>query len=317
MQNLPIVAMQVGVLFALMGVGALSRLFSLVDEKGINGIVNILILIVTPSLIIDVFNRPFDSSMMAGFCWATFIALLTHIALIFLVRFYNRGGEASRPVIRLAIVFSNAGFMGIPLEQAILGAKGVFYGIAYVAIFNMIIWSWGLLEMRGEQANSSESSAKRIVKREMFLNPGTIGLIVGLPLFLFSYRLPQIIHTPISLLASLNTPLAMIVIGYYLARSDFRRVLGSFDAYMASFARLILSPLAMMAILAPFRSYFPREMMITLVLAASAPVAAMVSMFASKFSRDVELSVGLVSATTLLSIFTMPPIIALAMEIFP
>ena len=159
MQNLPIVAMQVGVLFALMCVGSLSRLFSLVDEKGIKGIVNILILIVTPSLIIDVFNRPFDSSMMAGFCWAAFIAFLTHLALIFLVRFYNRGGEASRPVIRLAIVFSNAGFMGIPLEQAILGAKGVFYGIAYVAIFNMIIWSWGLLEMRGEHANSSESRA--------------------------------------------------------------------------------------------------------------------------------------------------------------
>ena len=44
-------------------------------------------------------------------------------------------------------------------------------------------------------------------------------------------------------------------------------------------------------------------------------VAAMVSMFASKYERDVDLSVGLVSGTTLLSIFTMPPVIALAMEV--
>ena len=44
-------------------------------------------------------------------------------------------------------------------------------------------------------------------------------------------------------------------------------------------------------------------------------VAAMVSMFASKFSRDVDLSVGLVSGTTLLSILTMPPVIAFAMEV--
>ena len=52
-----------------------------------------------------------------------------------------------------------------------------------------------------------------------------------------------------------------------------------------------------------------------LVTAASAPVAAMVSMFASKYERDVDLSVGLVSGTTLLSIITMPPVIALAMEV--
>ena len=55
--------------------------------------------------------------------------------------------------------------------------------------------------------------------------------------------------------------------------------------------------------------------MLALVTAASAPVAAMVSMFASKYERDVDLSVGLVSGTTLLSILTMPPVIAFAMEV--
>ena len=48
---------------------------------------------------------------------------------------------------------------------------------------------------------------------------------------------------------------------------------------------------------------------------ASAPVAATTTMFAAKFDRDVDLSVGLVSSTTLLSIITMPIIIALAQTI--
>ena len=51
------------------------------------------------------------------------------------------------------------------------------------------------------------------------------------------------------------------------------------------------------------------------MIASSAPVAAMVTMFASKYERDVDLSVGLVSGTTLLSIATMPPVIALGMEV--
>jgi predicted permease len=147
----------------------------------------------------------------------------------------------------------------------------------------------------------------------MIVNPGTVGLAIGLPLFFASISLPAILKTPISLLAGLNTPLAMLVIGFYLAGADFRRVVRMPSAYLAAAVRLIVYPLAMVALLFPLRTHFPREMMLALVTAASAPVAAMVSMFASKFERDVDLSVGLVSGTTLLSIITMPPVIALAM----
>ena len=305
MQNLVTVASQVGILFALMGVGALCRRFRLMDEKSAKGIVNILILVVTPCVIVDVFQRPFDPSMMHGLAWAVVVSALAHAALILAAHIFRGGDAMSRPVLRLAVVFSNAGFMGIPLEQAILGAEGVFYGIVYVVMFNIFIWSWGLCEMRGDG---------RAEMRQMLLNPGTIGIAVGLPLFLLSANLPPVVRTPVSLLSGLNTPLAMLVIGFYLAGADFRRVIRIPDAYMAAAIRLVAFPLAMIALLFPFRTHFPREMMLAIVIAASAPVAAMVSMFAAKFGRDVDLSVGLVSGTTLLSIITIPPVVVLAME---
>lgn len=308
MQNLITVATQVGILFALMGVGALCRCFRLVDEAAVKGIVNILILIVTPCLIVDVFQRPFAPSMMQGFAWAALLAFVAHAALALATRLFKFGDSMSRPVLRLAMVFSNAGFMGIPLEQAILGAEGVFYGAVYVVIFNIFIWSWGLREMRGGAKGAASI-------RPMIINPGTIGIAVGLPLFLLSKTLPAVIRAPVSLLADLNTPLAMLVIGFYLAGADFCRVARTPAAYLASFVRLVAFPVAMIALLYPFRTHLPREMMIALVIAASAPVAAMVSMFAAKFGRDVDLSVGLVSGTTLISILTMPPVIALAMEL--
>ena len=321
MQNLATVAVQVGVLFALMAVGAVCRRVRLVDETAVKGIVNVLLLVVTPSLIVDSFQRPFDSSMMHGFFWAFAIASFAHFAIILLARLFSRGDDKSRPVLRLAMVFSNAGFMGIPLEQAILGAEGVFYGIVYVVVFNFFMWSWGLYEMRGKVPLSNSNSRLQLGRekwrslRPMIVNPGTVGLAIGLPLFFASVSLPAILKTPISLLAELNTPLAMLVIGFYLAGADFRRVIRMPSAYLAAAVRLIAYPLAVVALLFPLRAHFPREMMLALVTAASAPVAAMVSMFASKFERDVDLSVGLVSGTTLLSILTMPPVIAFAMEV--
>ena len=316
MQNLLTVATQVGVLFVLMAAGAACRRVRLVDETSVKGMVNVLLLVVTPCLIIDSFQRPFDPSMMHGFFWAFAIAAFAHVAVIIAARLFSRGDDASRPVLRLAMVFSNAGFMGIPLEQAILGAEGAFYGIVYVVVFNFFMWSWGLHEMKFSAGSEKPKAGLRAKDlRPMIVNPGTIGIAIGLPLFFASVSLPAILKTPIGLLAGLNTPLAMLVVGFYLAGADFRRVVRLPCAYLAAAVRLLVFPLAVLALMYSLRAHFPREMMLALVTAASAPVAAMVSMFASKYGRDVDLSVGLVSGTTLLSILTMPPVIALAMEV--
>jgi predicted permease len=79
--------------------------------------------------------------------------------------------------------------------------------------------------------------------------------------------------------------------------------------------RLVVFPLLLVAALYPFRSSLSRDMMLALVTAASAPVAAMVAMFAARYGRDVELGVGLVSGTTLASVITMPAVVAVAMAL--
>ena len=304
MENFLTVAGQVGVLFALMGVGALCRRAKLVDDASVKGMVNVLLLVVTPCLMIDVFQRPFDPSMLRSLGIAFAFALAAHALMIAVASLALKKVRAdTRTVLKIATVFSNAGFMGIPLEQAVLGDEGVFFGVVYVVVFNLLIWSWGLAVMGGG-----------VNRRMMLVNPGTAGVALGLPLFLLSVKLPAAVATPVSMLADLNTPLAMIVTGYYLAGAKLSAVATSPAAYLSSFFRLIVCPLAVLAALWPFRGSLDREMMLALVIPASAPVAAMVTMFASKYNRDVDMSVGIVCGTTVLSIVTMPAIIALAME---
>ena len=117
MENLLTVARQVAILFVLMGFGAAMRKAGFFKENAIDGIVNVLILVVTPCLIVDVFQRPFDPSMLKGLGCAFALAVLVHIALIALSRLVVRHGDENvRRPLQLAAVFSNAGFMGIPLE---------------------------------------------------------------------------------------------------------------------------------------------------------------------------------------------------------
>ena len=51
------------------------------------------------------------------------------------------------------------------------------------------------------------------------------------------------------------------------------------------------------------------------VIGASAPVGATATIFAAKFNRDTELSVRLVSLSTILSMITMPLIVGLTQMI--
>lgn len=313
MENFLTVASQVAVLFVLMGAGAAMRRLRLIGDGAVDGMVNMLMFVVTPCVIVDCFQRPFDSSMLSGLGLAFVIAVAGHLAIIAIARLLvrPRSDDIGR-TLQLAAVFSNAGFMGIPLEQAILGPKGVFYGVVYVVVFNLFIWTWGVARM--EKGRSVEPSGVGVWK--MVANPGTVGIVLGLPLFLLSARLPPILATSVHHVANLNTPMAMIVIGYSLAGAKFGRVAKMGSVYLASGLRLVVHPLVMVAALAPFAARLDRDMVLALVIASSAPVAAMVAMFASKFRRDVDVGVAVVSATTLASIVTMPPVIAFAMHVF-
>ena len=313
MDNFLIVAQQVAILFVLMGAGALMRKAGFFRENAIDGLVNILILVVTPCLIVDVFQRPFDPSMLRGLGLAFAIAILVHLVMVALayLAVRHRDGNVRRPLM-LAAVFSNAGFMGLPLEQAVLGDVGVFYGVVYVVVFNLVMWSWGYGMMQDSSALGTRHQA---LSTKMWVNPGTVGLALGAPLFFCSAKLPAVIGVPVHHMANLNTPLAMIVIGYGLMGARLGPVVRTGAVYVATLLRLIVCPLLVIAALYPFRHALDRNMMLALTVSASAPVAAMVSMFAAKFNRDVDASVAIVSGTTLLSIVTMPVVIALAMAV--
>ena len=179
-------AQQVGVLFTLMAVGYVCRRKGLFSDAFVKGAVNLLLLIVTPCLIIHVFQRPFTKELLANLGMALATAFFAHgVGLLFAETCFRRVDDMRKGILKFGTVFSNGGFMAIPLEYALLGAEGAFYGAVYVVVFNLLCWTYGLKVMCGH--------LKDLDKRILFVNPGTIGLTAGLPLFLTSTTLPQVI----------------------------------------------------------------------------------------------------------------------------
>ena len=313
LDSLSLVSKQVGVLFALMVVGFLCNRRKLLNAVAIKGVTELLVLIVTPCVIVHSFiQQKFAVSLLGDLGWALAMSVFAHAvgaAIAFLClhdRNPNRGG-----VLRFATIFSNAGFMGIPLEYALLGADGVFFGAMYVVVFNLVCWSLGVAVMcRG---------MKNVGLRALFVNAGTVGVALGLPFFLFSLKLPEVVGRPVAMLADLNTPLAMIMVGWYLAETDFRPVLRCGAAYGVAALRLVAVPLVVIAAFAGVRACVPAlnpVMAVAISTAAAAPTAALTTVIAARYDKDVSTATSLVSGTTLLSILTMPPIVGFALWLF-
>lgn len=311
MENFLLVFERVLILFLMMGVGFVSRKTKFLSDHAIKGMVDLLLIVVTPAVIIDVFSRDFDPTMLKGLGVAALLTVGFHLAAMLLaVLVIRRAHPETDPVLKLAIVFSNSGFMGIPMQRAILGDEGVFYGAVYIAIFNLFIWTWGFRRMQRKRFQAWQRAARQIA-----LNPGMIGLTLGLIVFMMPWKFPEVIKSPVHSLSDLNTPLAMIVIGYYLAGANLRFALSRFRTNLAMAMRLIVTPLLLLAAIYPLKGSVDYNMLMALVIASCAPTAATVSMFAAKFKRDIDTSVALVSASTAISIITMPIIIAFALNI--
>ena len=306
-----LVAEQVLVLFVLMAVGYACRRRKLLSEECVKGCVNLLLLVVTPCLIVHVFRRPFSREMLANLGWAVVAAVAAHlVGIAFAEVFFRKCGDRLRGVLKFGTVFSNGGFMAIPLEYALLGEKGAFYGAVYVVVFNLLCWTYGLKGMCGH--------LKDMNRRILFVNPGTVGLAAGLPLFLFSVELPPVVGDPVKYISDLNTPLAMIIIGFYLADAKFSAYFRCPPALLASGFRLAAIPVIVLSMLYVLTGVCGLDgtMCIALTASASAPAGAMNTMFAAKYGKDVDVSAGMVAVTTIASCLTMPLLVGMAMWLF-
>ena len=300
------VGTQVLVLFVLIALGALLTKLGLITKAGAATMTDIVLYAVTPCVIVNAFQREYRREMLTGLLIALLAAFLSLLFSVALAELLYRKAEVSRAVVlKFTVVFSNCGFMALPLQRAILGEDGIFYGAAFVAMFNIFMWTYGLITMSGKK---ELKGALRAV-----VNPGVIGTAVGVILFACSVKLPTVIATPISMMAALNTPVPMLVIGYHLMHADLKRVLVDKGAYAAMAIRLILLPVAALGVMTALR--VDATITVSVVIAVSSPVAAFTTMMATKYGRDTQLSAGIVSLSAILSLATMPLIVGLAKHV--
>lgn len=290
------VILEVAVILLLILVGYFTVKKGMFTKESLGSITSFLLYIITPCLIVSSFLSA-ESGKLDG--WTLLLAavlpalsIVISIALSYL--FFRKEPSGRRRVLRFSTVFCNVGFMGIPLVEGIVGSEGVLYGSFFIAVFNIFCWTYGYVMMGGG----------KVRLKALLLNPGVIGIVIGLPLYLLDVPVPALIERPIELISALNTPLAMIVVGGYIAQVKLRAFVSDLAVYKMAVLRLVVAPLLYLALVWLLR---PDEtLLMSTVIQAATPVAANCVLFAVQYDSDAELASKSVAVSTALSVVTIP-----------
>lgn len=259
---------------------------------------NFVVTAVTMALLLDAYT---GSTFEPGTARNMAVALVLSIGILLLgagiAKAVRLGkGKKLTGIERYGVIFPNSAYMGIPIVAAVAGKTGVLYASSFILAFNIISWTLGIRIIAGDRAQAS--------LKKTLLSPVMVTIYASILLYVTGIRFPAPIAAAVGYVASLMTPLTMIVSGVLMAQTPLKQMLSDKRVYAVSALRLLAVPLVVLLVLAVLP--FDRQMETSLLILSSAPCGASVLLFAAKFDVDAEHAGGLFSVSTLCSIVTMP-----------
>lgn len=297
-QIVSIATNQIIMMFMLMGVGYVLFRRKFLTTAGVSQMSDLVLFVANPVLIAKALMRPFDAAVFQGALWVAVVSVVTLIISIVIGYVaYRDPHDRHAAMGRFPTIFSNTGFIGIPLAQATVGADGVFYVAVANTVQIVFMWTYGVVLASGDRS--------QIAPRKVLTNPSLIAMVVGLMCFLLSWEPPQIVMKALDSLGSLNTGLVMLVLGANLAQCQLASLVRDAAIWKACALRLAVMPLITLALL----FVLPRAgiaAQTVVIMYQAMPVAAAASLFAHAYGRDGDFATGVVALSTLCSLATMP-----------
>ncbi len=292
---------QVLVMFVLIIIGYIGFKTKLVDVTGNRQMTNVLLYIVAPLVIIDAYQMEYNDTLASNLLIAFALGVASHIIAIAVsyILIKKKGNEEKAPIERFAVIYSNCGFMALPLVSALFGAEGVFYASAYMTIFNLLSWTHGYILMSGKADKKTIKSA--------LLSPVILSVGVGMLIFFLKIPIPSVLKTSASYIAAVNTPLAMIVTGVSLAQTNIFSAFKQIRCYYIVFLSCILVPLIAMSIYLFLP--LPTNLILVNLVSTACPCAVTTILFSTKFGLDSSYASKILTLSNITSIITIPAIV--------
>ncbi len=198
-------------------------------------------------------------------------------------RFYN-----------LMVVYTNVGFIGIPVARAILPDKAILYVIVCNVMYSLLFYTHGITVL---------SNGREKIDLKKVISPGTVMAILSLVICWFRYTPPLIISNSISYIGNTTVFLSMTLLGVSIARSDITKGFKDIRLWGYILLRMILLPIVLFVVLKAIKC--DDITIMGFCLMATMPVGNLPLIQSEKMGEDTELLSGAITVTTIVSVVTV------------
>ena len=307
MGNSTIIFLKLIVLFSFVFIGYFAYKRGWVSSKGSADISTLVVNVFNPALIISTIagatERPEGHMVLLG----SVHALILYGAMIALgpvLCLLLRVPEDQKILYRIMFIFTNIGFMGIPLSGAMYGKSATFFVALYILMYNLLFYSMGLQMFRKHMDANSKFEFKRMI------NPGMLACLAALFFFLTKIQMPAVAVDFIGYLSEACVPLSMLITGFALAHTNLKEVFTDARLYAYTIISMLIIPIVAALIMTkvPFVHAEPTLAGI-MVLMFGMPNGAMTVIIPEEYGMDSSVCAKAFALTTLCTIITLPIVV--------
>ncbi len=192
------------------------------------------------------------------------------------------------------LAFGNTGNLGLPLALFAFGETGLSYAVVVFAVMAILSFTIGIWIVSGG------GSFLRVVQEPL------VGATVLGALFLWQgWQTPQFLTNTLDLIGQMAIPMMLITLGVAVARLEIK-------AMKQAVGLSIIKVLLCVTVGALTAQLFGLDKIASavLIVQVATPVAVTSYLLAEKYGADAQPVAGLVVASTLLSVLTLPLILA-------
>lgn len=207
--------------------------------------------------------------------------------------------EMNRGIISVMVVFTNIGFMGVPMIAGIYGRDALIYMTVFLIPFNLLFFSYAIQTIRGRHENADKFQWRNL------MNPGMIACFLAIGLYLANVRLPYVFAESIRMMGNMTAPLAMMLMGSFLLDVEWKNIFTDKRILLFTLWKMILIPTGIILLLKQFIDNTP--MLAVCMAALATPSGNVIPLLASLYNKqNHSVSVKGVAVTTVIAVVTMP-----------
>lgn len=290
-------------LLIMIGAGVLAAKTNMVDDHTNSHLSSLIVNIFNPLLVFSSAANSVGtvSTDAMTIVWGIAIGMFAIfiVAGMILSPLFDRD-HLQRKIYQLMFVFSNTGFIGIPVVSSILGSEYIIYVTEFMLVYTVIFYTYGTALLEGKFSLSSLKS--------MF-NSGTVFSVAALLLIFLNIHLPGFILSAVTYLGNATTPLALLAVGFTLAKSDLRKTFSDVKLYIFSIVKLLVLPLFMLPLLHLVTN--DHGLIAVSMIMFGMPVGNMPLMLGTQKGIDCTTCSAAIILTTVLCVLTIPVLMAI------